>query len=128
MVRHQSVQPGACPSLLLPGPPDAALLIVQDAPVAHEGASLWRGDDPAEWRDTILSYHRRPSLLDDVASTTKGVQRRRQVPVLHQQVVGVEGRDGEDADAGFRQGHGQRDEDAIVPPSSSVLPSLVSLA
>ena len=48
------------PPLQLPRPPDAALGVVQDATVAHEGAPLRGGDDVAEWGDTILPRHLSP--------------------------------------------------------------------
>src|SRR5262249_32284655 len=48
------------PALDLPGPPDAALLVVQDAPVAHERAPLRDDDDLAERGDTILPRHPQP--------------------------------------------------------------------
>jgi hypothetical protein len=48
-----------------------------------------------------LSGRQRRSLREDVTNGPEGTQRRRQVHVLHQRVVSVERRDGEDADAGL---------------------------
>src|SRR6185437_6080912 len=51
------------PALQLPRPLDAALGVVEDAPVAHEGAPFRGGNDLAKWGDTILPRHRWSSSL-----------------------------------------------------------------
>src|SRR4051794_30953473 len=57
------LQPADDPALQLPRPLDAALGVVEDAPVAHEGAPFRGGNDLAERGDTILPRHRRSSSL-----------------------------------------------------------------
>ncbi len=39
------LKPAEQPPLDLPRPPDPTLLVVESAPVAHQGASLGNGDD-----------------------------------------------------------------------------------
>ena len=68
------------PSLDLPRPKDVSRGIVENAPIAHHRPLLRRGDDLAERRDPILSWHERPSRLYRDAESPR--ERTRGIPIV----------------------------------------------
>src|SRR5262249_22771970 len=65
------VQQAQDPPLDLPGSPDAASFVMEDAPIAHKRARLRGSDDLAEGRDTVLSRHG-PSLKERFGNQSVG--------------------------------------------------------
>ncbi len=56
-------------ALSLPPPPDAALIVMENAAIAHECSALRRGNDLTKWIHTILSGHRHTCFSGSTANS-----------------------------------------------------------
>ena len=78
--------------------------------MGHMGL-MGRRDAPNAKRQTPNAKRQTPNSIHDMEpGAAKRLDSLRQLPVAHQDVIGIEGADGEDTDTGMSQRHSNRNE------------------